>query len=256
MRILFIGEIVAKPGRKTVAKVLPDIISGDSIDVVVANIENLAHGRGATEKTVREMMEVGVNCFTGGDHLFRNQEFEEVIDSLPVVRPANYPEGTSGVGWKVIEVGKSERLLLINLMGRTFLNEYLDNPFTKADEILQGVKDEKLVSVVDFHAQATSEKYALAFYLDGRVNAVVGTHTHVPTCDQRVLPKGTMFVCDAGMTGSADSVLGVEKEIIMDRFLKAATNQRFEWEEEGLMIFSSVLMDTKVPSISRIDKYI
>ena len=256
MKILFIGDIVAQPGRKAVEKVLPTLRSSDSIGLCLANAENLAHGRGATEGVIRDMMKVGVDYFTGGDHLFWQKGIEDVIDSLPVIRPANYPEGTSGKGYAVIDLGAKGRVLLINLMGRAFFNLSTDDPFRAADRILKEHEGEKFEAiVVDFHAEATSEKMALGFYLDGRVTAVVGTHTHVPTCDCFVMPKGTMYVSDIGMTGNIDSVLGVKKEIIIKQMM-SSMNQKFEWEEEGRTAFRSVLIDTDKKEISRVDKYV
>src|SRR3989344_4550979 len=249
MKILIIGDIVGGPGRDAVAKVLPDILQSDTIDFVIANAENIAHGRGVTKETLKQMQDVGVDYFTSGDHLFWQKGSLDIIEGLPVIRPANYPKTVPGEGDK----GK---ILLINLMGRTFLNERLDDPFSMADMILEKYKDEKsLLTLVDFHAEATSEKYALGFYLDGRVTSVTGTHTHVPTCDNRVLPKGTLFVTDVGMSGNVDSVLGVKKELIIDMYT-TALNQKFEWEDSGRKVFNSVLIDTEEKSIRRIDKYL
>jgi len=256
MKILIIGDIVGGPGRDAVAKVLPDILRSDTIDFVIANAENIAHGRGVTESTLKQMQDAGVDYFTSGDHLFWQKGSLDIIESLPVIRPANYPKAVPGEGYKIFDLGKKGKILLINLMGRTFLNERLDDPFSVADMILEKYKDEKsLLTLVDFHAEATSEKYALGFYLDGRVTSVTGTHTHVPTCDNRALPKGTLFVADVGMSGNVDSVLGVKKEIIIDMYT-TALNQKFEWEESGRKAFNSVLIDTEEISIKRIDKYL
>jgi 2',3'-cyclic-nucleotide 2'-phosphodiesterase len=256
MKILFIGDIVAKPGRDAVNKILPKLRQEKEIDFVIANAENLAHGRGATEETIREMQDAGIDYFTGGDHLFWQRGFEDVVDSFPVVRPANYPEPYAGNGEALITLKNGKKILLINLIGRTSfssLNNLLEDPFRQADYILEKYKDEKdLITIVDFHAEATSEKAALGFYLDGRITALVGTHTHVPTCDARVLPLGTMFITDVGMTGNIDSVLGVKKEIIINLFL-TAKNQRFEWENAGKTAFRSVLLDVYGGTIERID---
>ncbi|HSX39500.1 MAG TPA: TIGR00282 family metallophosphoesterase [Candidatus Saccharimonadales bacterium] len=256
MKILFIGDIVASPGRDAVKEVLPKLKKETGADFVIANAENLAHGRGATEETVHEMMNAGVNYFTGGDHLFWHPGFEDVVDSLPVIRPANYPNPFPGNGSVIIDLKEHGNLLLVNLMGRTSFggqNSYLNDPFRTIDSILEQVKDKNIaISIVDFHAEATSEKAALGFYLDGRVTAVVGTHTHIPTCDNRLLPKGTMFVSDIGMTGNIDSVLGVKKEIIIKQFL-TASNQKFEWESTGNKAFRSVLLDISNKVITRFD---
>jgi hypothetical protein len=254
MRILFIGDIVARPGRETVKEVLPKILREEKIDFTVANAENIAHGRGATEGTLRELMDVGIDFFTSGDHIFWQKGFEDEIDSLPLIRPANLPPGQPGKGYEIVDTGKMGKVLLINLQGRVFLNERVDDPFRKADEILEEVRNEDYVySILDFHAEASSEKYALAFYLDGRVNAIVGTHTHVPTCDGMVLPGKTLYISDIGMSGIIDSVLGVEKDIIIKYFL-TGQNQRFQWENTGTKAFRGVVLDTEQNSITRIDQ--
>jgi len=254
MKILIIGDIVARPGRDYAKEILPGVIKDHKVDFTIANAENIAHGRGATRKTLEELIQVGVDYFTSGDHIFWQKGFEDDIDSLPIIRPANFPSNSPGEGHAVVDAGKLGNILLINLMGRvSFRSQLLDDPFRKVDEILEDHKDKDIsYIIVDFHAEATSEKAALGFYLDGRVGAVVGTHTHVPTCDNRVLPKGTLFVSDIGMTGIIDSVLGVEKEIIIDQFL-SGMNQRFEWENAGTKAFRSVLLDTQKGSITRID---
>lgn len=256
MKIVFIGDIVARPGRTAVKDVLPKLIKEIDPDLIIANVENLAHGRGVTDTTIREMKDAGIDVFTSGDHVFWQRDSEDVIDNTPIIRPANYPKEEPGIGFRVVDLGKNGNILIINLMGRTFLNERLDDPFKKADEILAEHQGQNLSAIlVDFHAEVTSEKHALAFYLDGRVDAVVGTHTHVPTCDQRVLPEGTMYVSDAGMTGNIDSVLGVKKDIIMDLYL-TGRNQRFEWEDTGKRAFRSVIIDTENKEIDRYDRYL
>lgn len=255
MKILFIGDIVAAPGREIVKKVLPEIKKKHSVDLVLANAENITHGRGATEEVIWDMNSCGIDYFTGGDHIFWHKGFDEVIDALPVIRPANYPGNVPGEGHTLIDLGKQGTVLLVNLMGRTFLNERLDNPFTVADEILEIYKNSNITAtIVDFHAEATSEKYALGSYLDGRVDAVLGTHTHVPTCDNMVLPHGTMFISDVGMTGIVDAVLGVKKDIIIDLYL-TARNQKFEWEDTGRKAFRSVILDMGNKTIERIDVF-
>ena len=254
MKILFIGDIVDQPGRETVREFLPQAIKENEIDFVIANAENLAHGRGATLETIQEMQIAGVNYFTSGDHIFWQKGFDEVIESLPVLRPANLPGDHPGKGYAVIDSGKEGDVLLINLMGRTFLNERLDDPFQTADKILEEHKDAGIKTIiVDFHSNATSEKYAFAHYLDGKVTAVLGTHTHVPTSDTLVLPQKTLYVTDAGMTGIIDSVLGVKKEIII-KLYTTGLNQRFFWEDTGRRAFRSVVLDTQKTTISRFDK--
>ena len=256
MKLLFIGDIVGRPGREKIKSVLPGLIKEHQIDVVVGCADNLSHGRGATPETVQEMMDAGINFFTGGDHVFHNKNFEDEIDSLPVLRAANYPGEAPGKGHELFDLGNKGYLLLINLLGRTAFgksNSYLEDPFTTADKILSEFSGEKNVfSLIDFHAEATSEKNALGFYLDGRVDAIVGTHTHIPTCDTRTLPQGTMFVTDVGMTGNIDSVLGVKADIIINSFL-TARSQKFDWEKTGATAFRSVLLDSVTKTITRLD---
>lgn len=261
MKILFVGEIVASPGRKTVNALLPGILKTHSPDLVIANAENLSGGRGVTAENLEEMRRAGIDYFTGGDHVFWQKGSDEIFDSLPIVRPANFPEDCNGCapgkGSIVLDAGSKGSVLLINLMGRTSFSgtfAYLDDPFRKADQILEEHKNEKLSAiVVDFHAEATSEKLALANYLDGRVTVFVGTHTHIPSADGMVLPKGTMYITDVGMIGAVDSVLGVKTEIIIKQNL-TARHQRFEWEESGRRAFRSVLFDTETKTVTRIDK--
>jgi len=259
MKILYVGEIVAKPGREIVQKFLPEIIKEHKPDMVFANCENLSGGRGITEEKIEQMRMAGIDYFTSGEHVFQEKGTEDFIHNLPVLRPANYPEGTVGEGYKIIDSGKNGKVLLINLMGLTSFggkNAFLDNPFSKIDEILEKTKDEKVdAKIVDFHAEATSEKYSMGFYLDGRVDAVIGTHTHVPTCDDMVLPKGTLYLTDVGMCGAIDSSLGVKVDITIKMFL-TAMSQRFEWENAGRKAFRSVLLDLQSKKIVRIDKII
>ena len=259
MKILYVGEIVAKPGREIVQKFLPEIIKEYKPDMVFANCENLSGGRGITEEKIEQMRMAGIDYFTSGEHIFQEKGTEDFINNVPVLRPANYPEGTVGEGYKIIDSGKKGKVLLINLMGLTSFggkNAFLDNPFSKIDEILEKTKDEKVdAKIVDFHAEATSEKYSMGFYLDGRVDAVIGTHTHVPTCDNMVLPKGTLYLTDVGMCGAIDSSLGVKVDITIKMFL-TAMSQRFEWENAGRKAFRSVLLDLQSKKIVRIDKII
>lgn len=237
-------------GRSTTTKVLPSLKKSDNIALCLANGENLAHGRGASRKVVQQVLDAGVDYLTSGDHIFYNEDFKNEIDYLPVIRPANFSKTLPGTGYKIIDIPLVGKFLVINLLGTSYLTrigdearlnyQELGNPFKVVDEILDSVKEEKLVgSLVDFHAEATSEKMAMGYYLDGRVSAVVGTHTHVPTCDCRILPKGTAYITDVGMTGPQDSVLGVEKEIIISRF-KNDSRERFEWVEDGPAVLNAV----------------
>src|SRR5881397_4338145 len=209
-----IGDVVGKLGRRTVRGLLPEIRRERAIDLVIANGENAAGGRGLTPQTAEELFSAGVDIITSGNHVWENREIYPVLDSdAPIVRPLNYPEGTPGRG-----VYQKDGVAVVNLMGRTFMGAHLDCPFRCADRALAELHDSRII-IVDLHAEATSEKIAMGFYLDGRVAAVVGTHTHVPTADERVLPGGTAYITDVGMTGPYDSVIGVKKELIVGKFL-------------------------------------
>ncbi len=261
MRILVIGDIVAKLGRKAVASVLPPLRAQEKIDLVIANIENLSHGKGATKERVEELREMGVDIFTSGNHIWFKQEFNETLDNDPtVIRPANYPSDSPGYGFTIAKVG-TKKVLVINLLGRQWIDEPTEEPYRTVDAILldQMEKEKPDFVFVDFHAEATSEKSAMAWFLDGRVTAVVGTHTHVPTADAWILPEGTAFVTDIGMSGALNSVIGVKPEIIIKK-QKDTEPVRFEWVETGPTLFRSVLIETenklKAKSIKRIDQLI
>ncbi|NIT04563.1 metallophosphoesterase [Candidatus Saccharibacteria bacterium] len=270
MKILFIGDIVGKVGRRAVKEVLPDLKKKEKIDFVIANAENVTHGRGAKIKHLQELMDLGVDFFTSGDHIFHLDPEEPFSEpDISIIRPANYPEGTPGMGYKVVEVG-SAKVAVLNLLGITYLGEKIGddnrndwlkgsigNPFDEVELLLPEIKAQKPeVILVDFHAEVTSEKQAMGFFLDGKVTAVLGTHTHVPTADSTVLPKGTGYVTDIGMTGARNSVLGVEPEIIINR-LKGDEARPFEWVEKGPAFFRSVIINTEssyfAESIKRID---
>jgi len=231
-----IGDVVGKLGRRTVSGLLPEIRRERSIDLVIANGENAAGGRGLTPQTSEELFSAGVDIITSGNHVWENRDIYPMLDSdAPIVRPLNYPEGTPGRG-----IYRKNGVAVVNLMGRTFMGVQLDCPFRSADRALAEVQDSPIV-IVDLHAEATSEKIAMGFYLDGRVAAVVGTHTHVPTSDTRVLPKGTAYVTDLGMVGGLNSVLGMQFEPVLERFLTQLPN-RFGPVESGPASFNSVLI--------------
>ena len=222
MKILFIGDIYGRPGRNAVSAILPDLKKDRSIDLVIANAENMRHGKGVNHSNVTEMQEAGVDFFTSGNHIFKDAT---ILDHLadpdyPLLRPANYPDEVPGNGHRVIESPNGKKLLVINVMGRVFMPGDLDCPFREVDKILKDFEGEELHGIfVDFHAEASSEKCALGHYLDGRVSAVVGTHSHIPTADQRILNGGTAFQSDVGMTGPLDSVIGADKELVIEHFL-------------------------------------
>ncbi|GGA34702.1 metallophosphoesterase [Kroppenstedtia guangzhouensis] len=239
MRILMIGDIVGSPGRKALLEYLPRLKRSHHPDLVVVNGENAADGRGITRSIAREFFGSGVDCITLGNHTWDKREIFDFIDGEKrIVRPANYPEGTPGQGYARLKFHGGE-LVVINLMGRSFLSN-LDCPFREADAILKKLKGNPPV-LVDFHAETTSEKLALAWYLDGRVSAVIGTHTHVQTADERILPKGTAYLTDVGMVGPYDSVLGMNKDLVIKKFLTQLP-VRFE-VSKGRVQFNAVLID-------------
>lgn len=262
IKVLFFGDIIGKLGRLGVKKILPKLKKDFAPDLVIANVENLAHGDGVTSKTLEEIQSYGVIFFTSGNHFLAKKEVVEIFDknSFPLIRPANYPPEVAGVGWQIAEIRK-EKVLIINLIGRVFMHDNFDCPFRKFDEIWQNFKEEKLAGViVDFHAEATSEKVAFAHYVANRASAVLGTHTHVATCDSRILAGKTLCVSDIGMVGALDSVIGVKKEEVIDKFLKQIPT-KFKLPEEGQCLVNSVYFEINpktqaVTRFKRIDKII
>ena len=220
MKLLFIGDVVGSPGRKALAELLPGLRAQHGLDVVVANGENSAGGNGITPDTAAEIYAAGVDVITCGDHLWDQKEVEILLEEEPrFVRPVNYPAGTPGQGSAVIERTGQPTVGVINAQGNTFMRGELDNPFRSVKEELKKLAPVAPVILLDFHAEATSEKIAMARMLDGHVSVVVGTHTHVQTADEFIFPGGTAFLCDAGFTGPHDSVLGREWEPVVERFL-------------------------------------
>lgn len=216
MKILFIGDIFGSPGRRIVADHLQDIIKAQGIDLAIANAENSAGGFGITPTIAEDLFKLGIDVLTTGNHIWDKREIYDYLDRTPrLLRPANYPPDTPGRGVVV-----HKNCAVINLQGRVYMPN-IDCPFREADRILEELDSSVKVRFVDFHAEVTSEKISLGWHLDGRVSAVIGTHTHVPTADTRVLAGGTAYQTDAGMTGPYDSVIGVEKEMIIKRFIDA-----------------------------------
>lgn len=219
MKILFIGDIVGRPGRHLVRDALPRLIDQHMIDLVIANGENAAAGFGLTADVVAELLDMGIDVLTTGNHVWDKRDGLICLEQEPaLLRPANYPVDVPGRGVGVFRTAAGLSITVVNLEGRVFMGN-LDCPFRKADAILQELGPGQKIIFVDFHAEATSEKGALAAYLDGRVSAVVGTHTHVQTADERVLPGGTAFISDVGMSGARDSVIGIRKELSIQKFL-------------------------------------
>jgi metallophosphoesterase (TIGR00282 family) len=251
-RVLFIGDVVGEPGRRAVESTLPVLIERHSPDLVVTNGENIAGGLGITERTARKLLEAGTDVITTGNHVFRHHEVYEFLDrSDRIVRPANYFESTPGRGFTVLEKD-GVRWGIVNLSGRVFVDAAY-SPFHVADRILAKLKDEADYVIVDFHAEATSEKVALGWYLDGRALAVIGTHTHVPTADGRVLPGGTAYISDAGMTGARSGVIGVKREQIIQRFLTQMP-VRFETAEEDPWVMGCLVTSDRPGLASSIEQ--
>jgi len=226
MRVLFIGDVVGRPGRSAVRMLVPGLRSEYGIDVVVANGENIAGGLGATSKTLIELTDSGIDVITLGNHAWRKKELVKTIDGLPnVVRPANFPQSNPGRGHIVVETPVGP-LGVLNLQGRIFMGP-LDCPFAAAERDVARLAGRTSSVVVDFHAEATSEKIAMGWFLDGSVSAVIGTHTHVQTSDERILPGGTAYITDAGMTGPEDSVLGISRELVVKQ-MRTRMPQKFE----------------------------
>ena len=239
MRILMIGDVIGRTGRRAFRKYTPELQREKGIDLVVVNGENSAGGKGITRKSLDELYQGGADIVTSGNHIYDKKEVLQFIDTEPfLVRPANYPEGAPGKGVCIYPF-KAKNIAVFNLSGRSFMPA-LDCPFQKAEEILKEIAREADIILLDFHAETTSEKMAMGYFLDGRVNAVVGTHTHVQTSDSRILPKGTAYISDLGMTGPWDSILGVKKDIIIQRFLTALP-ARFD-VAEGPAVYAGILL--------------
>ena len=220
LRCMVIGDIIGKPGRLAVVANLRDLRAELDLDLVVANGENLAAGAGLTPSLAEELFANGVDVITSGNHIWDKREIYDYLDSgRPVLRPMNYPDDAPGKGWLLATLPDGDRVAIINVMGRVFMNQ-LDSPFAAMDSLLdEAAEPLPPVRIVDFHCEITSEKNAMGWYLDGRVTAVLGTHTHVPTADARLLPKGTAYISDVGMTGPRDSVIGFSLETVLPRFL-------------------------------------
>jgi 2',3'-cyclic-nucleotide 2'-phosphodiesterase len=252
VRVLFIGDVVGRPGRRGLAAILPGLRKELSLDVVIANGENAANGRGLTLRTAKEMFNAGVDIISSGNHIWDQREIvDELEGDRPILRPANYPAGSPGRGMLTCK-----GVTVLNLQGRTFMAN-IDCPFRTADALLADPPQGPII--VDMHAEATSEKQAMGWYLDGRVAAVLGTHTHVPTADPRVLPRGTAYITDAGFTGARDSVLGFEVSASHRLFLTQMPTRLPVAESCPTVVMNSVLIDIdddtdRARSIQRVDR--
>ncbi len=253
MRILFIGDIVGKPGRTAVRELLPGIIRDGEIDFVIANCENAAAGFGVTGEIIQELFSYNIDVLTSGNHIWDKKEIIPVIDDYKrLLRPANYPGGDPGNGSVLAHSRGGISVGVINLQGRIFMHP-IDCPFRAADREIENLKGAKII-IVDMHAEATSEKIALSWYLNGRVSAVVGTHTHVQTADERILSGGTACITDVGMTGAFDSVIGMQKDAVLKRFLTQMPNKfdiaRGDIRLQGVVVETSP--DGKASKINRL----
>lgn len=259
MKFLFIGDIVGRPGRNIVKQLLPKLRDEHKPDIIIANGENAAAGVGITKKIYNEFMELGIDVITMGNHIWDRKEFLPDVASCPnLVRPANYPEGVPGKGYEIFSM-KGFKFAVINLVGRVFM-PCIDCPFHMMDALMPKLKGETPIVIVDFHGEATSEKNAFAWMFDGKASAVIGTHTHIQTADERVLPGGTALITDAGMVGAYDSIIGVQKDQIIKRFWLSIP-EHFEPETRGPGVFNGLVLEIdeatgKAKDIKRIFKVV
>ncbi len=255
MKFLFVGDIVGRPGRWAASNLLPDLRKTLDIDFVVANVENAAGGFGLTKEIAHKIFSYGVDCQTSGNHIWDRKDIYPFLNEEGrLLRPANYPPGAPGKGSGVFETRKLEKVGVLNIQGRVFVQE-LDCPFRRSLEEIEKLKEHTKIIMVDIHAEATSEKVALGWFLDGKVSAICGTHTHVQTADETILPRGTAYITDAGMTGPHDSIIGIRQEDALTRFL-TQTPQRFRLGLDDVK-FSAVLIEVdsdtgKATSIERL----
>jgi hypothetical protein len=250
MKILCIGDIIGRTGRKALKQFLPSVIEKYSIDFIVANAENSAGGNGITKKVYNELTSLNIDVLTSGNHTFDKKEVFEFIDNVNnLLRPANYPPGVPGKGYGIFEKN-GKKIGVINLMGRVFMGIALDCPFRKFDEIYENIKSKVDYIIVDFHAEATSEKNAFGYYVDGRADVVFGTHSHVATADEKFLKNGTIYITDVGLTGAYHSVIGMKIEEPLDRFLKGIS-QKYDVSNDGLL-FQGFFVDLENKYFERI----
>lgn len=240
MNIMIVGDVVGRPGRKAFLRYTKELRLKHGIDIVIVNGENSAGGKGVSRKSLDELYAAGADVITSGNHIWDNREVMGLIDNDPyLVRPANYPDGAPGKGWCIYPY-KAKNIAVVNMSGRAFMPD-MDCPFQKIEEVLSEIADRADIIILDFHGETTSEKMAMGFYLDGRVQAVVGTHTHVQTADQRILPKGTAYITDLGMVGPWNSVLGVKPDIIIKKFTTCMP-VRFDLAD-GPAVYSAVIVN-------------
>jgi metallophosphoesterase (TIGR00282 family) len=255
MRILILGDVVGRPGRRAIRDLVSPFVKDENIDLVVANAENAAGGMGVDVKSAEELLSGGVHVLTSGNHIWKKKEIYAYLEKHPhLLRPANYPDGAPGRGWLEWQNG-GRRALIVNVQGRVFMPSNIDDPFRCVDAILREHGRYSPVVIVDMHAEATSEKNAMGWFLDGRVSMVYGTHTHVQTADERILPRGTAYITDLGMCGPMDSVIGIESKAVIEGFLSQLP-RKFEVAQENVVL-QGVVLDVdestgKARDISRI----
>ena len=254
MKVLAVGDIVGTAGINKLKQSLKQITEKEKIDFTIVNAENSAEGMGITEKNFKDITSLGVDCITMGNHTWGKKDIFKFIDSPQIIRPANYPEGVVGKGYNIYTC-KGKKIAVMNLMGRVDINILTENPFLEAKKIIEKIQNEADMIFIDFHAEATAEKIALGYYLDGKITAIFGTHTHTQTADEQILEKGTAYITDIGMTGPKNGVIGMAKEVAFKRFVTALP-ERYKIAE-GDCILNEVVFDidektSKVKEIKRI----
>ncbi len=241
MRILFFGDIFGRPGRDAVARTLPSLNEKYHPDIIICNGENLAHGAGATEGVVNEMLSFGVDVITSGNHIFNKPTIADFMaKDKRLIRPLNFEVGSPGEGYCVIEKNGA-KILVLNLIGQVYMKSLYQNPFLIAEDFIQNIPSDIKIVIVDIHADATSEKKAMGLFLDGKVSAVIGTHTHIPTADEQILPHGTAYLTDVGMTGIAHSVIGMDAQLVIDAF--KGNKVKMAIAQEGEAEINAVYLD-------------
>ena len=256
MNILIIGDVVGSPGRGIMKRALPKVFRKWDVEYCIANVENAAGGFGVTREVCDELLAMGVDCMTSGNHIWDKREILPVIEQMPqLLRPANYPAAQPGKGTHVGRAKDSRvAVATLNVSGRVFMNGAMDDPFQVAEREVERLRREAAVVIVDVHAEATSEKMAMGYFLDGKVSAVVGTHTHVPTCDHRLLPGGTAYVSDLGMTGPYDSVIGVDADLIVKRFITGMPSRYETAKGDPRLAAAVVSVDPNTGRATAIDR--
>jgi 2',3'-cyclic-nucleotide 2'-phosphodiesterase len=240
LRILFIGDIVGTPGMNAVRLFLPSLLQKHTVDFVIANGENAMDGKSISEQQYKDLRELGVHVVTSGNHIWEKWHIQKLLGGEPnLLRPLNYPRENVGRGFCIVDLGTAGSVAVLNLQGRTFMND-IDCPFKTADWAVEKLREQTKIIIVDMHAEATAEKIAMGWHLDGRVSALVGTHTHIQTADARILPQGTAYLTDVGMTGPYDSVVGMRKDIALRRFIRQ-TPHKFEMATDDVHL-SAVLL--------------